>query len=1283
MQGIFLALLIGYAAAQSFQTPYQQQQQQQQQLWAQTQPAQRPMQNTPQTSQGQLQSPNTHTNYVDQQQTYTTANTATGSILSLTQHHNIPAKTNEVPQSLPGTSYAEPPQSSFVSLQFPAQQKQGQPLLQAQPHPLATRPPHSANRKPIWPNSSPGSSDGLKDRFKPQAAAAAAAAASNSHNDFNADLFYIIAGSLPQRNIVYSPISLQLLLAFVYTGASGQTAFQLQRALSLPATKQDTEKLFYNLLQTQLNAGSSQLVIANKMYHSQQLRVQADMLQRARYFESAIEATDFGSPYAAAANINDWVARKTQNIIQQLVTPNQLDAQTQAILVSAIHFKAKWANEFSTMDTEQQNFYVSPQVTVPVNMMYNDDIYRYGEFPELDAAGLEMRYANSNISMLVLLPNQLNGLPAMEQRLQNVNLNKLTSRMQMETVTVRIPRFRVDFELDMQGPLKKLGITDLFTDQAELKGFFRSQPVGVSQVQHKAFLDVNEAGSEAAAASFIKLIPLSLPNRIIHFTADHPFMFAIRSPQAVLFIGHVVNIHRIFVLQTIAAEAPALTAKVASDRFALKLSTALGVQLPAQNVVISPVLVQAILTLLSYGANDVEAATLRAALHLPQTETKQTATLNMSLLLSSVKRRAQHSARLLSAIYVQEHVMFKFQDEFLEMSKHFETPAEMVNFNRKTIDELNYQFLRQSNYSCGQVLNSKLAELDDRFVLATAAIFHAPWAVGFNVKETEKLNFFTDRVNHKLVDFMFVTHKFRYAELAHLDAKLVELPYANDTLKLWLLLPNKVDGLLELEERLQHEDLIKLNEQLSEHKMALTLPKFRVEYNADLKEALSALGLARIFNGETKFTHMFSSFFNTRSPAVSNMPHRAVWWVDETGGAIDGEFFLTALATLGSYLPASAATVGNQGETTERNLFAADIYQIIAVDHLGENVVISPAAIQTAMALAFYGAKGRTATEIQAGIRLGSANSDEVVRRFSAFQNAFTRSNNLRLFNKIYINENLEFKANFRDIARRSFDSDLETADFHPPYNKRTADRINKEVEQKTLNKVTNILQPQQLNDLTEGVMVNGIAYSAPWLNAFKAGKTERREFSSGGRRSVNVDMMWTVNNFRYGEVNELDAKVIELPYQNIEYSMLVLLPNQMNGLSSLVQRLLGKNLVGLVDSRLSSQKVEVRLPKFGFEFGVSLEQPFAKLGVSTMFSRQGDFGHMYRMFVSHYINSANHKAYVEVTEDGSVQSLESGGLKSFLTFSRPKSFEVDHPFVFAIKHEDSIIFIGHVTFNV
>ena len=340
------------------------------------------------------------------------------------------------------------------------------------------------------------------------------------------------------------------------------------------------------------------------------------------------------------------------------------------------------------------------------------------------------------------------------------------------------------------------------------------------------------------------------------------------------------------------------------------------------------------------------------------------------------------------------------------------------------------------------------------------------------------------------------------------------------------------------------------------------------------------------------------------------------------------------------------------------------------------------------MALAFYGAKGKTATEMQTGLRLGSSDPEEVVRRFGEFQLTFGRDNNIRLANNIYINENLEFRQKFKDIAQRNFESNIEKADFHPPYNKRTAERINKAMEMKTNSKITDILAPQQLNDLTEGVIVNGITFSAPWQKAFRLDKTSKRSFSTG-RQSFKVDTMWTLNNFNYGELNNLDAKAVEMPYQNSEFSMVLILPNRKDGLRDLLQNLKGKNLAAVLDEGLSTQKVEIYLPKFSVSFGVNLEEPFKKvqkkkkqlpmhsinlignlvgkrvcakakmnillnaiffskllsqLGVSTMFTRNGDFGNMYRMFVSHYINSANHKAYVEVSEAGSEQPLETGG---------------------------------------
>ncbi|KAH8391229.1 hypothetical protein KR215_009233 [Drosophila sulfurigaster] len=371
-----------------------------------------------------------------------------------------------------------------------------------------------------------------------------------------------------------------------------------------------------------------------------------------------------------------------------------------------------------------------------------------------------------------------------------------------------------------------------------------------------------------------------------------------------------------------------------------------------------------------------------------------------------------------------------------------------------------------------------------------------------------------------------------------------------------------------------------------------------------------------------------------------------------------------------------ASTTSSLDASVDRNLLAAQLYNAVGAEHLNENIVISPAAIQTSMALAFYGAKGQTAIELKEGMRLGIGDGDQVAQRFGSYQQSLTRDNNLRLANNIYINENLEFKGAFRDVAQRQFDSNIDKLDFHPPYNKRTAEGINRAIATKTNDQIKDILKPELLNDRTEGVIVNGVTYSAPWQKAFKLDKTERRSFRTGNGQSVQVETMWTLQHFNYAEVRSLDAKVVELPYQNSEFSMLLVLPNRKDGLRALQQSLSGKNLLSEL-GEMSQHKVEVQLPKFSVTFGLSLEQPFKQLGITTMFSRSGDFGNMYRMFVSHFINSVEHKAHVEVSEAGLEQPIESGVLKSL--FSRNKKFEADHPFVFAIKHKDSIVFMGHI----
>uniref|UniRef100_A0A1A9W155 Serpin domain-containing protein n=1 Tax=Glossina brevipalpis TaxID=37001 RepID=A0A1A9W155_9MUSC len=367
-------------------------------------------------------------------------------------------------------------------------------------------------------------------------------------------------------------------------------------------------------------------------------------------------------------------------------------------------------------------------------------------------------------------------------------------------------------------------------------------------------------------------------------------------------------------------------------------------------------------------------------------------------------------------------------------------------------------------------------------------------------------------------------------------------------------------------------------------------------------------------------------------------------------------------------------------DTAPNNLFAVDLYCAVVGLKADQNVVVSPAVVQTSMALTYYGAKGQTATELIKGLRLDSNVTEEMIRSFGEFQKNFTHDNYIHLSNQIYINDNLEFRGKFKEFAQQNFDSNIEKADFHPPYNVRTTERINKAVEKKTNGKVTDILESRQLDNRTEAIIVIGVSFSAPWQKAFRADRTTKRDFSAGKYSQVyKVDTMWSLNNYKYGEFSDLDATAVELPYQNVDYSMIVILPNSSSGWRSLIKSLPGKNLVTLLNAGMKSQEVEIYLPKFSVSFGVNLQEPFSELGIKTMFRDDGDFDNMYLMFTTHHINSVIHKTYIEVTEDGTPQSLKPDHQSNS---SQIKKFDANHPFVFAIKHKESIILMGHIANN-
>lgn len=344
-------------------------------------------------------------------------------------------------------------------------------------------------------------------------------------------------------NLFFSPHSISTALAMTYAGARGRTAAQMAQVMRFHLDPPQLHAALAHLEVTLSRIGDRdqvQLNVANALYPQQGYPLLPDYLRLVEAsYGVLITAVDYRDAAAARQLINAWVAEKTAQKIPDLIHPGILNNSTTLVLVNAIYFKGNWASQFAPGLTADAPFWIGPAQSVPKPLMQQTATFAYSEAENLQIVSLP--YVGGDLSMLLLLPRERGGLAALEESLTVANLSRWIRRLHPREVELFLPRFKITFPIRLDETLQAMGMTDAF-GPADFSGMSVAGDFFIGAALHKAFVEVNEEGTEAAAATAVMMIK-SIPPPPTMFRADHPFLILIRenSTGAVLFLGRVAN----------------------------------------------------------------------------------------------------------------------------------------------------------------------------------------------------------------------------------------------------------------------------------------------------------------------------------------------------------------------------------------------------------------------------------------------------------------------------------------------------------------------------------------------------------------------------------------------------------------------------------------------------------------------------------------------------------------------------------------------------------------------
>lgn len=361
---------------------------------------------------------------------------------------------------------------------------------------------------------------------------------SENNNTFAFNMFRELDSD---KNVVFSPFSIYTALSITSLGAGGATKDEFDKVLNNNLPVEQFHQSYKDVIDS-ASVGSNKFNIANALWLDNGFQAEEDFLNTSSaLFDTHIENLDFqNNPKDSADTINSWIEQNTNGLIKNLLSSSSINSNTRMILTNAIYFKGNWEKSFDPLEDSALNFYVTENHPVKTTFMQQDGVFFYYE--NQSEKLLQLDYKGNSLSLIIVLPE--GNIDNFIKNLSDEEFRSTLRNMKPEELNIKIPKFKFSFASDLAKQLSDLGMKSAFTTDADFSGISKSQNLYISDVIHKAYIDVNETGTEAAASTSIGFTTTAFhPKPAKNFIVDRPFIFAImdNKTKTILFLGKILN----------------------------------------------------------------------------------------------------------------------------------------------------------------------------------------------------------------------------------------------------------------------------------------------------------------------------------------------------------------------------------------------------------------------------------------------------------------------------------------------------------------------------------------------------------------------------------------------------------------------------------------------------------------------------------------------------------------------------------------------------------------------